>query len=207
MNTHPDDSTRPASSNEHGVPRPRPPGPPWSLVHRREWYAPIASHVAVAVLTTLLLVLVRYVWPRPPHADEPPLTVPPSRITVTVRGGSASPDGPAIRSFAPEDRLELVVRHDGQRGDQTKLLVRARQLSSAHGSTTGRGRPELFVTLDPRRSEWHERSLVYRGRVDEVLPLAPGLWRLTFMLCDRAECEPGPLHVCAQVDAWLRVQT
>jgi len=161
--------------------------------------------MGVAVLTTLLLTLVRHAWPdSAPSPHEPP---PPSELTVDVRGGSPSPEGAHIRSFSPHDHLDIVARHNGQRTDETRLLVRAQPLSSARTSTSGSEGPELYIALDPRHVVWQEHSLRYRGRVDETLPLAPGLWRLTFMLCDRRECERGPLHVCAQFDAWLRVRT
>jgi hypothetical protein len=209
MKIHRHESSRPTPDGEP-VARPsrrRAPGFPWSLASPRQWTASIASHVGVAVLTMLLLALVRHFAPSSAPGDRTVGDVlpPPGEISVDVRGGADAPEGPHIRAFGPGDHLDIVVRHNGHRRDGTTLLVRAQQLSGGPSSAAGAERPVLFLALDPRRAAWQEHSLHYQGRIDESLPLAPGLWRLTFMLGDRRRCEPGPLHVCARVDAWLRV--
>lgn len=197
MKIHRNDSSRPA------------PGVPWLLAFPRHWSASVASHVGVAVLTTLLLALVRHFGPSaaPPvgRAGSDVALPAPNEISVEVRGGTDAPEGPHVRALAPHDLLDLVVRHNGHRSEETKLLVRAQLLSGVPGSGQGFERSALFIELDPRRTVWHAQSLRYRGRIDEAIPLAPGLWRITFMLCDRRECEPQPLHECAKVETWLRV--
>jgi hypothetical protein len=125
-------------------------------------------------------------------------------MTVDLRGGSPSDRRPELRSFAPHDHLGMVVRHNGRRSEEAHLLVRAQPLSGAAPSTAAG--PEIFLELDPQRVAWQGRALHYDGTAREILPLGPGLWRLTFMIRDPRECEQRPLHVCARVDAWLYVQ-
>ncbi len=197
------------------LPLPRAFGLPWSLALRPGRLRPsVVSHLGVALLTAALLALV---GPEPvpdpaiahglalaktPDAlDEPPT---PSAMSVDLRGGSPSRKGrPEIRSFAPDDQLGVVVRHNGRRSEEARLLVRAQPLSGPAPST--QAGPEIFVELDPRRMVWHGQSLHYEGKAAEIVPLSRGLWRLTFMISDPRECEQRPLHVCARADAWLYV--
>jgi hypothetical protein len=190
------------------APRSRVLGLPWSLVSRRGRLGPsIVSHLGVATSTAVLLSLVHPVSAPNPAVPgglvQEPLA--PSEMSVDLRGGSLSPAGsPAVRSFAPEDHLGLVVRHNGRRSDQARLLVRAQPLSGS--ASTAHDGPEIFVGLDPQRVVWQGQALHYQGQLEEIMPLGKGLWRLTFMISDPRECEQRSLHVCARVDAWLYVQ-
>jgi hypothetical protein len=206
--------------NRHASPPPRSRalGLPWSLVsHPRRLGPSVASHLGVATLTGVLLALVRpdpalapqraipcgVALGRSPEAlVEPPA---PSEMSVDLRGGSPSPHGrPEIRSFASDDLLGVVVRHNGRRSDEARLLVRAQPLSGL--APSAEAGPEIFVALDPRRVVWQGQALHYEGQAKLIMPLGRGLWRLTFMISDPRECEHRPLHVCAKVDAWLEVQ-
>lgn len=201
--------------NDHPAPPPRALGLPWSLVSRRRRIGPsVVSHLGVATLTAVLLAAVREPAPdpgiprglalgkSPDDLDEP---LAPSEMSVDLRGGSPSAHGrPEIRSFAPNDHLGVVVRHNGRRSDEARLLMRAQPLSGP--ASSAQAGPELFVELDPRRVVWQGQALHYDGQAKEIMPLGRGLWRLTLMISDPRECEQRPLHVCARVDAWLDVQ-
>lgn len=183
-------------------PVPRAPGFPWTLAYPHHWLASVVSHSTVAVLAAVLVALIRPTPPAP--APSPSPRVPsssPSELAVDLRGGSPSTDGADVQRLAPHTRLDIVARHDGRRGEGARLLVQALPLSG----TAASGGPGVFVTLDPRRMVWREHSFHYRGQVDETLPLAPGLWRLTFMISDRRECDQSLLYACAKADAWVRV--
>lgn len=192
-------------------------GLPWSLAARPgSLRSSVVSHLGMATLTAVLLALVPS-FSGPPAAaihyglelgkspadgHAPPA---PSEMSVDLRGGSPTPgERPELRTFAPNDHLGVVVRHNGRRSDQARLLVSAKPLTGrAASAPTG---PEIFIGLDPQRVAWDGRALHYEGTVEEILPLGRGLWRLTFMISDPRECEPRALHVCARVDAWLNVQ-
>lgn len=181
---------------------PRSPGFPWTLAYPHHWITSVVSHSTVAVLAVVLVALIRPAPAAP--APAPSSRVPsstPSELAVELRGGSRSTDGDDVQHLAPDTRLDIVARHNGRRGEGARLLMQAQPLSG----TAMSGGPRVFVTLDPRRVDWHEHSFHYRGRVDETLPLAPGLWRLTFMISDRRECDQNRLYACAKADAWVRV--
>lgn len=185
---------------------------PWSmLVHPRSLAAAVASHVGVALLAVAAVLLVYPTALDPAHRSstaglgEPARGSPaPRTLGVDVRGGApTAADPPGIHGFTPGERVGMVVRHDGGRSDDARMLVRVTPRSA--GSTRSGRNTEIYVSLDPRRMDWRGQALRYEGTTGEVLPLRPGLWRVTFMLSDAERCGGSPLHVCAQADAWLRL--
>lgn len=189
-------------------------GLPWSMLHRNRGPAwSVVSHLCVAALAATVVMFSR----QGPSAasgapcglalgesaealQEPPA---PSEVSADIRGGVPSADGSNVRTFAPADRVRVVVRHNGRRSDEARLLLRVQRLDRATSSQSAG--PEIYMALDPRRVVWKGQSLHYGGTMSEILPLDEGLWRLTVMISDPRECARSPLHVCASVDARLRL--
>ncbi|MCX4240594.1 hypothetical protein [Paraliomyxa miuraensis] len=172
----------------------------------------VVTHLGVAVLAAVLVLLAS---PRPSTtADAPcglalgestgvPRDPPaPSEVSVDVRGGVPSTDGTSVPTFAPTDRVSMVVRHNGRRSEDARLLLRVQRLDRASASTSAGS--EIYVVLDPRRVAWKGQSLHYEGTMSEILPLARGLWRLTVMISDPRECARMPLHVCTRSETHVR---